>query len=174
MVEQGKFREDLFYRLNVVHMELPTLAQRKEDIPALIQHFLARYMARNRRRGLAISQECMQALLNYNWPGNVRELENVVESSATLSPTPMIGLDNLPARIRSTEAQQVFLEKALPEAFRGQLLPLSEVERLYILKVLKDVRQNKSMAARVLGLDRKTLRLKLKQYGYEAADEERE
>jgi DNA-binding NtrC family response regulator len=174
MVEQGKFREDLFYRLNVVHLELPTLAQRKEDIPALIHHFLARYMARNRRRGLAISQECIQALINYNWPGNVRELENVVESSATLAPAPVIGLDNLPARIRSSEARQAFLEKEVPEAFRGQLLPLGEVERLYILKVLKEVRQNKSMAARVLGLDRKTLRLKLKQYGYEAADEERE
>ena len=174
MVEQGKFREDLFYRLNVVHLGLPTLAQRKEDIPELVNHFLARYMARNRRRGLAISQECMQALMSYNWPGNVRELENVVESSATLSPTPVIGLDNLPAKIRSSEAQQVFLEREVPEAFRGQLLPLAEVERLYILKVLKEVRQNKSMAARVLGLDRKTLRLKLKQYGYEATDEERE
>lgn len=174
MVEQGKFREDLFYRLNVVHLELPTLAQRKEDIPTLVNHFLARYMIRNRRRGLAVSQDCMQALMNYSWPGNVRELENVVESSATLSPTPVIGLDNLPARIRSSEVHQVFLEKEVPEAFGGQLLPLAEVERLYILKVLKEVRRNKSMAARVLGLDRKTLRLKLKQYGYEAADEERE
>jgi two-component system response regulator AtoC len=173
LVKEKEFREDLFYRLNVVYLEMPTLAQRREDIPLLMDHFLRRYMERNRRRGLAFSEECLGALTAYNWPGNVRELENVIESAATLSPTPVIGLDNLPPKIREGETQKVYLEREIPEAFGGQLLPLAEIERFYILKVLKEVRHNKSMAARVLGLDRKTLRLKLKQYGYEGDEEER-
>jgi two-component system response regulator AtoC len=173
LVKEKEFREDLFYRLNVVYLEMPTLAQRREDIPLLMDHFLRRYMERNRRRGLAFSEECLGALTASSWPGNVRELENVIESAATLSPTPVIGLDNLPPKIREGEAQKVYLEREIPKAFGGQLLPLAEIERFYILKVLKEVRHNKSMAARVLGLDRKTLRLKLKQYGYEGDEEER-
>jgi len=172
MVEARQFREDLYYRLNVVHLEIPPLRERPEDIPLLVEHFLAAPMARHRRRGLHLAPEVLPALKSFSWPGNVRELENVIESAAPLAPTSLIPLDSLPARVRSRDREAHFLERELPGALPTELLPLAEVERLYILKVLKDVKGNKSRAARVRGLDRKTLRLKLKQYGQGDADED--
>jgi len=167
MVEKNLFREDLFYRLNVVNLHLPSLRERKEDIPQLVEYFLEDYIARNRRSPLRLAKETMEMLQAYDWPGNVRELENVVESIATLAATSLIGPDSLPGRIRAGVKRDKYLERMVPEAAEGELLPMAEVERLYILRVLEAVEGNKSRAARVLGLDRKTLRLKLKQYGYE-------
>ncbi|MBN2432752.1 MAG: sigma-54-dependent Fis family transcriptional regulator [Acidobacteria bacterium] len=167
MVEKNLFREDLYYRLNVVNLHLPPLRERKEDIPQLVEYFLEDYIARNRQSPLRLARETMVMLQAYDWPGNVRELENVVESVATLAATHVIGPDNLPGRIRAGAKRDKYLERMLPETEESELLPMAEVERLYILRVLKAVEGNKSKAARVLGLDRKTLRLKLKQYGYE-------
>ncbi len=167
MVSRGQFREDLFYRLNVVRITLPPLRERKEDIPLLVEFFLSNYMRRNNRKGLRISREAMQMLQAHSWPGNVRELENVIESAATLTATPVIGVDNLPLTVRSSGMQEYYLAKVAPQLGEDELLPLAEVEKMYILKVIEAVGGNKSQAARVLGLDRKTLRMKLKQYGYE-------
>jgi DNA-binding NtrC family response regulator len=167
MVEKNLFREDLYYRLNVVNLHLPPLRERMTDIPQLVEFFLENYIARNRRKPLRLAKETMELLQAYSWPGNVRELENVVESIATLAATDLIGPDNLPARIRSAAKRDRYLERMVPEASEDELLPMAEVERLYILRVLEAVEGNKSKAARVLGLDRKTLRLKLKQYDYE-------
>jgi len=167
LIETGKFREDLFYRLNVVHLELPPLRERKGDIPLLVEFFLKNYIARNKRPGIRLAKATMQTLQSYSWPGNVRELENVVESAATLSASNVIGPDNLPLKVRSEDMQDLFIEKMIPAVSNDDLLPLSEVDRFYILRVLDAVDGNKSKAARVLGLDRKTLRLKLKQYDYE-------
>jgi transcriptional regulator with GAF, ATPase, and Fis domain len=167
MVKAGKFREDLFHRLNVVALHLPPLRERKQDLPVLVDYFLNSYMARNRRPNLRLAKETMDMLCAYSWPGNVRELENVVESAATLSASSVIGPDSLPLRIRSESMQEKYLEKWTGKLDDSDLLPLSEVERMYILRVLEAVGGNKSKAARVLGLDRKTLRLKLKQYNYE-------
>ncbi len=167
MVSRGQFREDLFYRLNVVRITLPPLRERKEDIPLLVEFFLSNYMRRNNRKGLRISREAMQMLQAHSWPGNVRELENVIESAATLTATPVIGVDNLPLTVRSSGMQEYYLAKVAPQLGEDELLPLAEVEKMYILKVIEAVEGNKSQAARVLGLDRKTLRMKLKQYGYE-------
>lgn len=167
MVSRGQFREDLFYRLNVVRITLPPLRERKEDIPLLVEFFLSNYMRRNNRKGLRISKEALQMLQAHSWPGNVRELENVIESAATLAATPVIGVDNLPLTVRSSGMQEYYLAKVIPQLGEDELLPLAEVEKMYILKVIEAVGGNKSQAARVLGLDRKTLRMKLKQYGYE-------
>ena len=172
MVREKQFRQDLFYRLNVVQMAIPPLRERREDIPLLVAHFLERYMVKNRRKGLRFSDEVVQALIHYDWPGNVRELEHVVESAATLSPLPVIGLDSIPAKIGQSSGAERLLEPLLPGHEGSALPPLSEVEKLYILKVLKEVDGNKSLASRVLGLDRKTLRLKLKQYGYDTEETE--
>ncbi len=174
LVAKGLFREDLFYRLNVVRLELPPLRERSGDIPLLTEHFLNRYMIRNRRKGLSLSHDARQALDTYHWPGNVRELENVVESAATLSPTSVIGPDSLPLKVRTAGFEDSFIERQVPAAATSQIIPLAEVERLYILRVLRQVNGNKSMAARLLGLDRKTLRLKLKQYGYDGSEDEKE
>ncbi|MBP7864472.1 MAG: sigma-54-dependent Fis family transcriptional regulator [Acidobacteria bacterium] len=172
MMRENRFREDLYYRLNVVRLTLPPLRERPADIPLLAGFFLRQYQERNRRKGLLFSEEVLRAFLSYAWPGNVRELAHVVESAATLTPTPVITLESLPSRVSTGVRDERLLEPLLPRAGHGGLLPLDEVERIYILHVLKEVEGNKSMAARVLGLDRKTLRLKLKQYGYDAEDAE--
>lgn len=171
MMREHRFREDLYYRLNVVRMLLPPLRERPKDIPLLAGFFLRQYQERNQRKGLRFSEEVLRAFHAYAWPGNVRELAHVVESAATLTPTPIIALESLPTRVTTGIREERVLVPLLPRAGDG-LLPLDEVERIYILHVLKEVEGNKSMAARVLGLDRKTLRLKLKQYGYEAEDAE--
>lgn len=172
MVGQRKFREDLFYRLNVVPIHLPPLRDRKEDIPALVEYFLNQYMQRNKKPGIRVAKESMRLLTAFDWPGNVRELQNVVESAATVTPTGVITPDLLPVKVRSNEQKDLYLEKMVPESSGRELLPLATIERIYILRVLKELNNNKSMAARVLGLDRKTLRLKLKQYGYESDGED--
>lgn len=174
MVKEMKFREDLYYRLNVVRINLPPLRERKEDIPVLAEYFLHAYQNRNRRNELWIDKETMRLLTNYSWPGNVRELENVVESAATLSPSAIITKELLPNKIKNSGIQEIIMDKVIPEDRRDEIIPLAEIEKLYILRVLKMLDDNKSMAARMLGLDRKTLRMKLKQYGYETQPDETE
>ena len=100
MIAQGTFREDLFYRLNVIHIVVPPLRERREDIPALIDHFISHYAAMNRSTAAAVSPEALKALTEYSWPGNVRELENVIERLAVTVPHNVIGIDDLPSEIR--------------------------------------------------------------------------
>ncbi len=173
MVKENKFREDLYYRLNVVQINLPPLRERREDIPLLVDFFLKNYSLKNKIPPKKITKEVLNIFMNYDWPGNVRELENVVESAATLSPTNIIDVEHIPEKIRKNgeiikrdNTKEIIL--AIPEE---NFPPLYEVEKMYILKVLKAVKNNKSKAARILGIDRKTLRLKLKQYGIEDKEE---
>ncbi len=166
LVSENKFREDLFYRLNVVRIILPPLRERKEDIPLLVDFFLKNYSLKNKVPLKKITEEVMTFFMEYDWPGNVRELENVVESAATLSPTDVIDLEFIPEKIKNVkkyEKEVYEIKKNSP----SELLPLSEIEKDYILKILKITGNNKSKAAKILGIDRKTLRLKLKQYGVE-------
>jgi two-component system, NtrC family, response regulator AtoC len=149
-VEAKKFREDLFYRLNVVTIHLPPLRERAEDIPLLADHFLRKYMGEDKKTVSQISPGAMEFLLTYGWPGNVRELENVIERSVTLSHRSVILPDDLPRRIRAEKGGD--LAQALPSH-----LPLAELEKIYIQKILEETGGNKKKAADILGIDRRTL-----------------
>jgi DNA-binding NtrC family response regulator len=161
-LREGLFREDLFYRLNVIHVALPPLRARPEDILPLAQHFLGEAVRRagkeGARRVTGFAQAAVKALLAYHWPGNVRELENVVERAVALCDGGEIGVDDLPAQVKERRATDL-LAGALA---RG--LTLDDLEREYIEKVLAAEGGNKTRAANRLGLDRKTLYRKLEEY----------
>jgi two-component system response regulator AtoC len=150
LVGGKKFREDLFYRLNVVSMHLPSLRERPEDVPLLADHFLRKYASQNNKPVLRISPEAMDLLVRYQWPGNVRELENVMERAGTLSVTNLILPEDLPRRLHMEPARMSL--SSLPSR-----MPLSELEKLYIQKVLEETGGNKKKAAGILGIDRRTL-----------------
>jgi transcriptional regulator with PAS, ATPase and Fis domain len=150
LVTEKKFREDLFYRLNVVSVHLPPLRERPEDVPLLADHFLGKYASQNNKPISRISPEAMDLLLRHRWPGNVRELENVIERAATLSGTNLILPEDLPRRVQMEPTQMSL--SSLPSR-----MPLSELEKLYIQKVLEETGGNKKKAADILGIDRRTL-----------------
>jgi len=167
-VECGRFRRDLYYRLNVVTLRLPPLRARKEDIPLLMEHFLARHGSRHR-----LSREVLEALLAYDWPGNVRELENCVERMLAVNSGPVLHLTDLPTALQSSlPADQVeqFARQAAParEATSrpepSGIVPLEEAERHAILKALAFTQGDRAQAAQLLGIGRTTLYRKLKQY----------
>jgi DNA-binding NtrC family response regulator len=158
-VAEGRFRADLFYRLNVIPIKLPPLRLRRDDIPLLVDHFLKRYAQGGRVK--SVSKEAMELLLKYDWPGNVRELENVMERAMVLDESGTIAPDDLPDKIR------------LGTSHRGSLiidsptLTLEELEKEYILKVLHSTRWQKKRASDVLGINASTLYRKLIAYGVE-------
>jgi two-component system response regulator HydG len=156
-VEEKRFREDLFYRINVVRIHVPPLRARGSDILLLAQHFLERYAAQSRRAVLGMTSAAADKLLTYPWPGNVRELQNCIERAVALAQFDQIGVDDLPEKIRDYKTQRINIESNDP----AELLPMEEVERRYILKVLEAVGGNKTLAAQVLGFDRRTLYRKL-------------
>ena len=155
-VEDGRFREDLYYRLNVLEIRVPPLRTRREDIPLLVKHFLRKISRSQNIAEKTISKEAMTALVNYDWPGNVRELENAIERAVILS-TGEIDLEGLPAKIRENS----FHETRDADRFK---ITLEEFERQYVLDVLKSVGDDKSQAANILGIDLSTLYRKLKRY----------
>ena len=163
-VAEGKFREDLFYRLNVVEIGLPSLRDRPEDVPLLIQHFMTRsaHAAQARR----IAPEALRILLNYSWPGNVRELENAIERTLVLCQQDEISQDDLPARLTGSIPHALGLQTALLR--RASLVDL---EREYILLALEWSEGKKKDAADLLGIDRRTLYRKLLEYGKADAEE---
>ena len=160
-VEEGRFREDLFFRIHVLPIELPPLRARSGDVLLLAQHFVRQFAARIDKPVEGIVPAAAALLLAYQWPGNVRELMNCIEHAVALSRTQHIAPDDLPARVRSYRRSHVIVAGDDPSEF----VPLEEVERRYILRVLEASGGNKRMAARVLGLDRKTLYRKLERYG---------
>jgi two-component system response regulator HydG len=160
LVEDGRFREDLLFRINVVRLELPPLRARGNDVLLLAQEFLEEAATRAGGRALSLSRPAAEKLLAYDWPGNVRELRNCVEHATALAGAPEIGVEDLPERVRSHRAKELVLAAQDPAA----LVPLEQVERRYILHVLDAVGGNRTEAARVLGLDRKTLYRKLGSY----------
>ncbi len=165
--EQGKFREDLFYRLNVITVALPPLRDRPEDIPLLAHHFLKIYAAKIGKRVIAISPQAMEALTTYRWTGNVRELENVVERAVVLAAGEIIGVDDLPHEIRTNTKGggevEVFSLAHLPYA-QAKKLAMRAFERRYLSVLLERSQGNVSMAARAAGVDRSNFRRLLKQY----------
>jgi two-component system response regulator AtoC len=156
LVNEGIFREDLYWRLNVVRINLPPLRERKEDIPLLVNHFLNKYAKENNKQIPQLEPEVMDALINYEWSGNVRELANVIERAIVLSPSGIISMKHLPRRI---------IEKTGWKLYKESSLNLLEVEKSLILKALNSTGWNQTKAALILGISRKQLRTKMKHHG---------
>jgi transcriptional regulator with PAS, ATPase and Fis domain len=155
-VAAGSFREDLFYRLNVVTLYLPKLAERKEDLPLLISYFIEKYSRSFGKKISRIADRAMDILMNYNFPGNVRELENIIERAVALSEGEVIELKDLPPDMQKLEFR----------TFEGEgLLTLEEIEKQHIARVLAKTGHNKSLSARILNLPRTTLWRKMKHHG---------
>ncbi|WP_348652744.1 sigma-54 dependent transcriptional regulator [Polyangium sp. 6x1] len=161
-VEERRFREDLYYRIHVVQVEMPPLRSRGTDILLLAQRFVEKFAAATGRRVTCLSPAAADKLMSYTWPGNVRELSNCIERAVALATFEQIGAEDLPEKIRAHEAKHVVVATDDP----AELLPLKEVERRYILRVLEAVRGNKTRAAEILKLDRATLYRKLARYGH--------
>lgn len=163
-IEDGRFREDLYFRLNVIQLELPPLRARGTDVLLIAQHYVTTLAARAAKAITGISDKAAEKLLAYSWPGNVRELRNVIERAVALTRYEQIAIEDLPEKIRNYRSDQVVVGGHDP----AELLPMEEVERRYIQHVLNTVGGNKTTASRILGLDRKTLYRKLSSDG--AAD----
>ena len=155
-VKAKKFREDLYYRLNVIEIRLPPLRERKEDIPLLVHGLLNKSVAAKQKSVNEVTEPGLARLLDYQWPGNVRELENVIERAATLCQGDKVTLEDLPPVIREVRGEGQMIEDAV-----DRLLPLAELEQAYIRRILEKMGGNKYRAAQVLGIDRKTLYRKL-------------
>lgn len=152
-IEEGTFREDLYYRIHVVRIEVPPLRSRGQDILLLAQHFLKRLEAHTKKGVRGLSPAVARRLLEYDWPGNVRELENSIERAVALTRFEEIAIDDLPEKLRDYQSDRFVIQGDDPE----ELPTMAEVETRYIRRVLRAVGGNKTQAARVLGMDRRTL-----------------
>jgi DNA-binding NtrC family response regulator len=169
MVEKGSFRKDLFYRLNVVNLRLPSLRDRREDIPLLAAHFLDR-ISRERAGKFTLSDEALRTMMRYDWPGNVRELENSVERACTMSSGPILHLGDLPTQLQNTglEARRMTLDVGQPAENGAASTPvttLADLEKQAILSAIRTLHGDKLQAAKLLGIGKTTLYRKLKEYG---------
>ncbi len=163
-INEGAFREDLYYRLNVVELQVPPLLERKEDIPLLARHFLEMFTDKNRKEIKGFTPKAMDNLIRHDWPGNVRELMNAVERGVVLARSNYLGVEDFP--FMKDSLMQNDPDSANPaELFMSGDMPLEDVERAAILNTLEAAGGNKSEAARRLGITRKTLHKKLKAYG---------
>ena len=158
MLQEQQFRNDLYYRLNVVQIDIPPLCERPEDILPLATHLLRR-AADSDGRTIRLAPSAVNALLGHNWPGNVRELENVIERAVALTQGDRIELSDLPPALVDQQPHEVLMEQAA-----AHKMTLAELDRTYILRVLDEEQGNKTRAAQRLGLDRKTLYRKLEEY----------
>lgn len=162
LIHEAKFRKDLYYRLNIISIEIPPLRDRKEDIPILIEDFIKKHSKHTSKKIEGISQEAQSILMNYNWPGNIRELENVIERAIILTKERIIGPKDLPEFLRS-------VKPAEGQTDEGESLKLKQAlkspERDLIVKALEAVEWNRNEAAAQLGINRTTLYKKMRQYG---------
>ncbi len=155
-VKAKRFREDLYYRLNVIEIRMPPLRERREDIPLLVDAFLKKCAEANRKAVKGIGESALAMLLDYPWPGNVRELENVIERAVTLARGEKVMPEDLPPAVHGSRGDRKVIDDAA-----DRTLPLEEVEKEYILRILDKTGGNKYQAAQLLGIDRKTLYRKL-------------
>lgn len=158
-VSESRFREDLYWRLNVIHLHIPPLRERPVDIPLLVEHFLNKTAEAGGRSALNVTPEALAILTAYSWPGNARELENAIERAVALADGSLLTPDDLPERISSTGKTSALLARA-----REQRLTLHDLEKEYIIETLRLTGGNKSRAAEILGFDRRTLHRKLDEY----------
>jgi transcriptional regulator with GAF, ATPase, and Fis domain len=159
MVREGRFREDLYYRLNVFPVVLPPLRERQEDLPALAEYFLQKFSQKNRREGISLAPEVLEAFRRYPWPGNIRELENVMERAVILCQGTAITVENLPPAMQ--------LRGEWPGGGEEKELELAEYERLMISRTLELVAGQRRQAAEILGISLDELNLKIRSYGLE-------
>jgi two-component system response regulator HydG len=161
-MRRGTFRQDLYYRLNVIALHLPPLRDRRDDIPMLVESFLAKLHAVRGGEPKVLSEGALEAVQSYGWPGNVRELENALERAWILTPGNLIEPATLPEKVTSPAPARLMDERAAPNP------TLDQVERAYILWVLSSEGGNKTRAAETLGIDPSTLHRKLSRFGAEA------
>ncbi|MFA6599426.1 MAG: sigma-54 dependent transcriptional regulator [Candidatus Omnitrophota bacterium] len=161
-VRRGKFREDLYYRINVIYLRVPALRERKEDIPLLVDSFIKNSAVANARKIKALTPEAMRALSGYDWPGNIRELKNIIERMVVLSTGDVLGFENIPEDIRKRAGGDGAAEASMAGPGESNL---NEVEKQVIARTLAEVKGNKSLAAKKLGISRRTLYRKLDEYG---------
>ncbi|MEY3219763.1 MAG: hypothetical protein RIT27_1120 [Pseudomonadota bacterium] len=155
VIQEGIFRQDLYFRLNVVNLHLPPLSQRRSDIPLLADYFLQKHAVLMNKSVKILTSEALTLLKNYDFPGNVRELENIIERGVAISATDEIGIEQLPHHLRETNIK--FLQRK-----NGHIPSLQEVEQEYIQWVLKETNGNQSLAAQIIGIDRVSLWRRLK------------
>ena len=166
-IADKKFREDLYYRLNVISINIPPLRSRKDDLPLLVNHFMSLYSKENHKKIKNVSDDTMNILMNYDWPGNVRELENIIERAVILDTDGLIGSDDLPELLVGNAMASFDTRIGSGAGPRGTASlkdALREPEKIYILQVMKETGWNKKKAARKLGVNRTTLYNKLKKY----------
>jgi two-component system response regulator HydG len=163
--DERRFRQDLYYRINVVRIDVPPLRDRGSDVLTLAPYFLQKFCARAKRSSVELTAQVAERLLAYDWPGNVRELENCLERAVALARFDQVTLDDLPEKVRAYRADRFLLSADQAD----EIVSLDELERRYIVRVLKLVDGNKSRAAQLLGLDRRTLYRKLDRYAADAA-----
>ena len=159
LVHAGKFRQDLYYRLNVIRIDLPPLRERSEDLPLLISHFIGKFAEAAKRDIKGIDPAALAVLQSHDWPGNIRELEHVIERAVLLGKDDTVGMDDLPPQLTAHGERTLAVGQAV-----AKQLTLRDLEREYIGKVLDNTRGNKTEAARILGVDRTTLYRKLEEY----------
>ena len=159
-MEQGRFRQDLFYRLNVIQINVPPIRERPEDIPLLVDHFLKAACEENDKPPMNVTPETMNILQNYPWPGNVRQIQNVIEGMVVMSSTTELTPDNLPPEIRKTKERDPYVRVPVGSS-------MAEAEKKLIHSTLMATNGNKAQTARILGLGRKTLYRKMQEYNIE-------
>ncbi|AVX29937.1 sigma-54 dependent transcriptional regulator [Carboxydocella sp. ULO1] len=157
MIKEGSFREDLYFRLNVIPIFLPPLRERKEDIPQLVQYFLNKYSIEFNKKIKGISNDALRILQNYDWPGNIRELENVCERAVIMTQSNIILPEHLPINLTDFEIENDFKHLPLKEI-------IADIEKKIILKVLEETNWNRTLAAKKLGLNRRSLYAKMKEH----------
>ncbi|HEY0386326.1 MAG TPA: sigma-54 dependent transcriptional regulator, partial [Pyrinomonadaceae bacterium] len=163
-VREGRFRADLFYRLNVVSLHILPLRERPDDTPALIEYFLTLFRQRFNRSALALSTEAYRRLATSSWPGNIRELRNCLERAAALSTTETIEAEQLMLSVDSGQVSGIGEQEAKPATLNSQPSTLSELERQHIMKVLLETGGNRERTAAILGISARTLYRKLREY----------
>ena len=164
-VEEKRFREDLYFRINVINLHVPPLRMRGNDVLVLTQHFVRTFAEKGRKEVTGIATAAAQKLLAYAWPGNVRELQNVIERAVALTRYAQLTTEDLPEKVLHPSASQ-----SAADADEAVLLPMEDIERQHILRVLRAVGGHRTQAAKILGLDRKTLYRKLEGYGPQEVD----
>ncbi len=168
LVEQGKFREDLYYRINVVTIEIPPLRERPEDIEPMARYFLRKYSQKHNHLGIYFKPEALNAFFSYHWPGNVRELENVIERIVALTESDWIGLDDLPPELRTQTPHWSVKSDQFVSYNEAKCL----FEREYILDLLRRTHGNISQAARIARMPRQNLHVKIKKYDLKTKPDE--
>ncbi len=171
LVKEGKFRDDLFYRLKVVPITLPSLAERREDIPMLVHHFLQKCAAGAEHAVRGVLPETMALLTDYRWPGNVRELENAIERAVSLSHGPLLMPEDLPEAIHHGATAEASIRPQLTDPQDEAYLTLEEVEKRHLIRVLKEMKGNKVKAAKILGIDRRTLYRMAERFGLDLGED---